>query len=162
MSIAASFLPEYDHEMSITRRFLERVPTDHTSYSPHEKSMPLGRLAAHLAEIPGWIEATLAHSEYDLSGYVAPELSTSEALLAGFDSVVAHGREVLARTTDATMLEPWTLRSGEHVVFTAPKVGVLRSFVLSHMVHHRAQLGVYLRMLNVPVPGAYGPSADEA
>lgn len=161
MTIAASMMFEYDQEMATTRRFLERVPADRADFSPHPKSMPLGRLAAHLAEIPGWIEPTLAHPEFDLAGYVAPELSSTEALLVGYDRGVAKGRAALEGTTDATMFEPWTLRAGDQVFFTAPKVGVLRSFVLSHMIHHRAQLGVYLRLLDIPVPGAYGPSADE-
>lgn len=161
MSIAASMLPEYDHEMATTRRFLERVPESNSDFSPHQKSMKLGALAAHLAEIPGWIEATVDQSVFDLAGYVAPQLSTTAALLESFDAVVAQGRAAIERTADATMFENWTLAMNGEAMFTMPKVAVLRSFVMNHMIHHRAQLGVYLRLLDVPVPGAYGPSADE-
>lgn len=162
MSIAASMLPEFDHEFATTRKFLERIPEDKFDFAPHPKSMTLTKLAAHVAEIASWVGPTIALPELDLAGYVAPVVSTRANLLSQFDADVAAAREVLAATEDPTLFENWTLKMGDSVFFSMPKIAVLRSFVMNHMIHHRAQLGVYLRLLDVPVPGAYGPSADEA
>ena len=165
-NISQSLLPEFDHEVASTRKSLERVPEGKDDFRPHPKSMTLARLAGHLAEIPSWGEAALAGDELDMNppGGAATEayVMTSRAeALATFDGYVAKARALLAEATDDAMMRPWTLKSGGKTLFSMPKVAVLRSFVLNHLVHHRAQLGVYLRMNDVPVPSIYGPSADE-
>jgi len=161
--IAKSFLPEYDHEFATLRTMLERVPEDRPEYQPHAKSMTLSRLAGHAAELPGWVDVILNQDELDFEKgeYVPLVLEKREDLLAAFDELVAKGREILENTSDETMMSPWTMRSGEQVYFTMPKVAVLRTWVFNHMIHHRAQLGVYLRLNDVPVPATYGPSADD-
>lgn len=163
MSIAQSLLPEFDHEFATLRKTLERVPDGRWDFTPHAKSMNMGRLAGHLAELGGWTNATIEEDELDFSKVpYAPFIPTSTAeLVAKFDEVVAKARPALAGASDADMMKPWTLRMGDTVYFTMPKVAVLRSFVMNHMIHHRAQLGVYLRLNDVPVPSTYGPSADE-
>jgi uncharacterized damage-inducible protein DinB len=164
MSIAESLLPEFDREMGITRRVLERVPDAQFTWKPHDKSMTLGRLAEHLAELPLWARVSIVDSGIDMSvgrpaGYVPP--STRAAVLEMFDRNVADARAALSGRTDAELMAPWTLKSQGKEVFTMPKAVVLRSFVMNHMVHHRGQMSVYLRLQNVPVPSMYGPSADE-
>lgn len=161
--IAESMLPEFDHEFATLRTALERVPEDKPDFQPHAKSMTLSRLAGHLAEIPAWVDATLLTDELDFAaGEYEPYMMTSRAqLLEKFDAEVAKARATLAATSDETMMSPWTMRSGDQIHMTMPKVAVLRSFVMNHMIHHRAQLGVYLRLNDVPVPQTYGPSADE-
>ncbi|MEZ5294072.1 MAG: DinB family protein [Vicinamibacterales bacterium] len=163
MSIAASLLPEFDHEFATLRKTLERVPEGKGDYAPHAKSMPMGRLAGHLAELPGWVNATLEADELDFAkmDYKPFVPANTAELVAALDKAVAKARPVLAATADGDMMKPWTLRQGDQVFFTMPKVAVLRSFVMNHMIHHRAQLGVYLRLNDVPVPSTYGPSADE-
>jgi uncharacterized damage-inducible protein DinB len=164
--ISQSMLPEFDVEVANTRKTLERVPEDKPDYRPHEKSMPMARLAGHLAEIPMWVVMTLAQDELDLnppgSAPATPGVMTSRGeTLAKFDENVKKARTLLASTNDEIMMKTWTLKNGGQTVVAMPKVAVLRSFVMNHMIHHRAQLGVYLRMNNVPVPSIYGPSADE-
>ncbi len=163
MSIAQSLLPEFDHEFATLRKTLERVPDGKGDYTPHTKSMTMARLSGHLAELGGWVNATLEADELDFSKvpYAPFHPASTADLLAKFDEIVGLARPVLAAATDAEMMKPWTLRTGDAVYFTMPKVAVLRTFVMNHMIHHRAQLGVYLRLLDVPVPGTYGPSADE-
>jgi uncharacterized damage-inducible protein DinB len=166
MTIAESLLPEFDHEMATTRRLLERVPEDRFGWRPHEKSMTLGRLASHLAEMPDWGYEVCTGDEIDLAPQGAepqkPAVHTARAeLLAAFDAAVAKAREAIARTDDATMMRDWSAKGGDQTYFTMPKVAVLRAWVLNHNVHHRGQLSVYLRLLDVPVPAIYGPSADE-
>ena len=166
MTISQSLLPEFDVEMANTRKTLERVPEGSLEFRPHPKSMTLARLAGHVSEIPMWALMTLGQDELDMNpaGAVLPPpyvMSSRTEALAKFDGDVAKARALLASTTDETMMKMWTLKSGGQVVMAIPRVAVLRSFVLSHMVHHRAQLGVYLRMNDVPVPSIYGPSADE-
>ena len=163
MSIAQSLLPEFDHEFATLRKTLERVPDGKMDYSPHPKSMNMSRLAGHLAELPGWVNATIEQDELDFAkmGYSAPMPATAAECVASLDAALAKARPALAGASDADMMKPWTLRQGDTVFFTMPKVAVLRSFVMNHMIHHRAQLGVYLRLNDVPVPGSYGPSADE-
>ncbi len=163
MSIAQSLLPEFDHEFATLRKTLERVPDGHWDYTPHAKSMNLGRLAGHLAELGSWVNATVEQDELDFAKQAyQPFVPTSTAdLVAKLDAVVAAARPALAATSDADMMKPWSLRQGPQVFFTMPKVAVLRTFVMNHMIHHRAQLGVYLRLNDVPVPSTYGPSADE-
>jgi uncharacterized damage-inducible protein DinB len=165
MGIAEALLPEFDREMGVTRRLLERVPDGQFAWQPHPKSMTLGRLAEHLAELPQWVGATVMQTSLDLAvarrpeGYQPP--ATRAAVLAMFDANVAAARGALTGRSDAELMAPWSLLRGEHTLFTMPKAGVLRAFVLNHIVHHRGQLSVYLRLRDVPLPSIYGPSADE-
>jgi uncharacterized damage-inducible protein DinB len=164
MTIAELLLPEFDQEMAATRRTLERVPDDKFSWKPHDKSFSMGNLASHIANMVTWTVDTMNRSEFDLAG-VTPEQMNKAAtnraeLLAWFDANTASARAALDKP-DADYGVPWTLRKGSQVFFTMPRYNCVRSFCLNHIVHHRAQLGVYLRLNNVPVPGVYGPSADE-
>jgi uncharacterized damage-inducible protein DinB len=164
MPITDALLPEYDHEMGTTRRLLDRVPEQDFAWKPHEKSMSLGELAGHLANIPMWCSAVLTASAFDLATFVdtRPRSPTSRAtLLQEFDVKVKSARASLAPLTDAELLAPWTLKKGDQVFFTLPKISAIRSFVMNHTIHHRGQLSVYLRLRNVPVPPIYGPTADE-
>ncbi|MEP7220609.1 MAG: DinB family protein [Bacteroidota bacterium] len=165
MAIAESILPEFDQEMANTRKLLTIVPEEHASWKPHEKSASMGGLALHLANIPTWTGFTLTKTELDLKpadggGFVPPTYTSMADTLEQFDKNVADARATIASTSDEEMMVPWTLMQGEHKVFTLPRVAVLRSFVLSHSIHHRGQLDVYLRLKDVPLPGIYGPSAD--
>lgn len=156
------WLPEFDHEFAETRKALERVPEEKFDYKPHEKSWSVHDLAAHLAELPAWMAVTLNTDTFDLDEpYERVIPVTKDEVLAKFDENLAAAREVLAGTKADTMMETWRMKKGGEVMMEMPKMAVLRSFIFSHNVHHRAQLGVYLRMLDVPVPGHYGPSADE-
>ena len=161
--IAASMLPEFDHEFATLRVALERVPEDNFDYQPHEKSMSMARLAGHLAEIADWMVVTIETDELDFAaGNYEPYVMTSkDEMLTKFDDGVAKARECLSGASDEVLMQPWTMRSGDTVHMTMPKVAVIRSFVMNHMVHHRAQLGVYFRLNDIPVPETYGPSADE-
>jgi uncharacterized damage-inducible protein DinB len=166
MPIAASLLPEFDNEMANTRRALERVPFDKFDWKPHPKSPTLGWLAGHVANIASWTVITLTQDGLDINppGQKPPSANppkSREELLAAFDKNRAAARAALETAADATFMQPWSLLSGGKTVMTLPKVAVLRGFVMNHMIHHRAQLGVYLRMNDVPVPALYGPSADE-
>jgi uncharacterized damage-inducible protein DinB len=164
MAIIDALLPEFDREMGLTRRALERVPDGQFDWRPHPTSVTLGRLAEHLTEMPHW--ATIAMTEDGIEmttqrppDYVRP--ATRDAVLAQFDNSLKTGRANVVNKTDAEFAAPWTLRAGGKEVFTMPKIAVMRNFVLNHMIHHRGQLLVYLRMLGVPVPSIYGPSGDE-
>ncbi len=163
MAIRDALLPEFDHEFAGARKCLERLPADKFDFTPHAKSWPLRRLAAHVATIAEWATITCEQDVLDMSVKRAPAapMNSAAELVARLDELAAQGRAAIAATDDAKMMEPWTLRAGDHVVFTMPRAAVLRSFVLSHLIHHRAQLTIYMRMLDVPVPGLYGPSADE-
>lgn len=162
MAIVDALLPEFDHEMTTTRKVLERVPEDKFDWKPHTKSFSLGALAAHVAALPTWGAETLNKSEIDVAGGQPPAAPPSKtALMAAFDANVAATRAALAGKTDAELVAMWTLKRGGKTLFSMPKTAVLRSFVLSHLIHHRGQLSVYLRLLDVPVPSIYGPSADE-
>lgn len=159
-------LPEFDHEMANTRKTLERVPHDKSDWKPHEKSMAMGGLATHLGNIPTWVNYTIDQDSLDLAPEGQPlpsaELAKSQAeLLETFDANVAKARASIAGASDQELFKPWTLLSNGNQILTLPKVAVLRSFVMNHMIHHRAQLGVYLRLNDIPVPSIYGPSADE-
>jgi uncharacterized damage-inducible protein DinB len=167
MSLAQALLPEFDHEAAVTRTVLERVPEARADWKPHPKSMSLGQLAIHLASIPMWAVFTLRQPELDLAppdgpAFPPPAWESLAATLAAYDEKVVKARAAIVATTDLEMSQPWTLKKGGAKIFTAPRAGVLRSFVLNHSVHHRAQLGVYLRLLDVPVPAMYGPTADTA
>ncbi len=167
MSLSEMLLPEFEHEMASTRRTLERVPEDKFDWKPHEKSMPLGGLATHLANIPSWVGHTIEKDALDVAPPGEPPLRMQQAtsraeVLQQFDQNVAAARAALAGASDEELLKPWTLLSGGKTVLSMPRVAVLRGFVLNHNIHHRAQLGVYLRLNDVPVPAIYGPSADES
>jgi uncharacterized damage-inducible protein DinB len=162
MMDGSMFLPEFDHEFAETRRALERVPEEKFDWKPHEKSFSLHQLAAHVAEVPHWTGVTINMDVFDLDEpyeRVVPE--TKEAILGRFDEGGAEARGMLEKTSGDTLMETWTMKQNGEVALSMPKIAVLRSFILNHNVHHRAQLGVYLRMLDVEVPGHYGPSADE-
>jgi uncharacterized damage-inducible protein DinB len=162
MGIVDALLPEFDHEMTTTRKVLERLPEDRFDWKPHVKSFSLGALATHVATLPTWGAETLNQSEFDLAGgQSAAALPSKAELMAAFDKNVAATRSALAGKSDAELMAMWTLKRGGKTIFSMPKTAVLRSFVLSHLIHHRGQLSVYLRLLDVPVPSIYGPSADE-
>ena len=162
MAIVDSLIPEFDHEMATTRKVLERVPEERFDWKPHEKSFSLGVLAKHVATLPTWGTETLTRSEIDLVGNNPPASAASKSeLLDAFDKNVADARAALAGKTDAELTAMWSLKRNGKTVFSMPKTTVLRSFVLNHLIHHRAQLTVYLRLLDIPVPSIYGPSADE-
>jgi uncharacterized damage-inducible protein DinB len=159
----AMWLPEFDHEFAETRRALERVPEEKFDWKPHDKSYSLHDLAAHLAEIPSWMGVTLNMDVFDLDepyDRVVPK--TREEILQRFDETLAEARDVLEKTSGDTLMETWSMKQNGEVTLSMPKAAVLRSFIFNHNVHHRAQLGVYLRLLGVDVPGHYGPSADES
>jgi uncharacterized damage-inducible protein DinB len=161
MSIGQDYLREFDEEMKTTRKVLERVPTEKGEWKPHPKSFSMAHLAQLVSWMPGWISETLRHPFMDLGrpggGY---SNETTEKLLSGFDTNVAAVREALQMTPDAAWKETWQLKRGEQVFWTAPRTVVVRTH-LNHLVHHRAQLGVYLRLNDIPVPPCYGPTADE-
>jgi uncharacterized damage-inducible protein DinB len=162
MSIAQMLLPEFDQEMANTRKMLERVPDGKFDYKPHEKSMTLGRLAAHVAEVPSYATGTLRMERMDFTGQEKPfSPVTRQELLDAFDMHVVEARGLLAMASDEELAKIWTLTYKGQQIFSMPRATVLRSMVMSHLIHHRAQLGVYLRLNNIEIPGMYGPSADE-
>jgi uncharacterized damage-inducible protein DinB len=166
MPIRDGLLAEFNHEMVSTRQTLERVPEGKGDWAPHPKSMKMGRLAGHIAELSGWGAAIIAQDSLDFrppgAAPMVPVVMTSRAeLLDLFDKKVVTVREQLAGASDETLLKNWTLLSGGKPIMTMPRIAFLRGFVMNHIVHHRAQLGVYLRMNDVAVPSVYGPSADE-
>lgn len=153
---------DFDDEMQNTRKLLERVPLDdaHRNYQPHPKSMKLGYLATHVAELPGWLKLALESEFFELPLDFKPVVAaTKEELMAMFEKALEEGRAALAKATDDDMKKDWTFKYGDFTM-TDPRVKVVRSF-LNHLVHHRAQLGVYLRLNNIAIPGMYGPSADD-
>ncbi len=167
MSIAQSFLAEFDQEMANTRKMLELVPEENFEFAPHEKSMKLGRLAGHIAEMPNWGVPTVTATELDIHPVDGPAFeafipSTREEVLAAFDKNIASAKEAIAGASDEDLMVPWSLLAGGNVLFTMARIAVLKSMILNHIIHHRAQLGVYLRMNDVAIPGMYGPSADDA
>ncbi len=162
MAFTDALLAEFDHEAGTTRRLLERVPEEQFGWKPHEKSMTLGRLATHVAEIPAWGRRVLGSDELDISGpYTPREEKTRAAVLALFDEQAADMRKLLASSSEAELKAPWTFKAEGKTLFTQPKGGVIRGMVFNHLIHHRGQLSVYLRLKNVPLPPMYGPTADE-
>ncbi len=166
MPMREILLPEFDQEMATTRRLLERVPEDRLDWTPHAKSFTLQALLSHVVDLPGWIPMTLDQDALDVAPegqepWKTPQMETQAAWLAAFDANVAAGRASLEQLEDARLADIWAMKAGARVLFSAPKGAVLRGFVFNHLVHHRAQLGVYLRLLDVPLPGSYGPTADE-
>ena len=159
MTLCQTILNDFDNEMKVTRTFLERVPL--SQFKPHEKSMPLDYLATHIADLPSWFKFALGSELLHLPADFKMDIMTSrEALLDLFDRSVLEGRAAIDAATDEDMQKDWTFKWGDVFSMTSPRPDVVRSF-LNHLIHHRAQLSVYLRLLNVPIPGAYGPSADE-
>lgn len=165
MASGTEWLKEFDLEMSRTRRVLTRVPEDRLGWRPHPKSWTLAELATHVAWIPSWATAALRFPEMDLASSdnpPTPKAATSTAgLLALFDGQLAGARASLEASDEATFAMPWSLRAGEQIFFTQTRGEVLRTFVMNHLIHHRGQLEVYLRVNDVPLPALYGPSADE-
>ena len=163
MSISQALLPEFDHEMANTRKTLERLPEDKLAWKPHEKSMTLGRLAGHVAELPSFGTTTIQTDSLNLSaGAYKPLVASSrQQALDAFDKTAAEARAAIAGASDEHLMKPWSLEFGGKTLFTMPRAAVLRSMMLNHLIHHRAQLGVYLRLNDVAVPSIYGPSADE-
>lgn len=165
MSLGESMLPEFDHEMANTRKTLERVPDDKFDWKPHEKSFSMGHLATHVANLPSWTSVTIDMDEFDMAPggeqMKTPECHSQKELLETFDANVGKARAALAGITDQRVFQPWSLLAAGNTIFSMPRVAVLRSFVMNHIIHHRAQLGVYLRLNDIPVPSTYGPSADE-
>ncbi len=166
MTIAQGFLAYFDPEMKNTRRMLERVPDEALDYKPHPKSMAMGKLAGHIAEMVEWGATTAAHDSFDIQPPDGPPLeqfspTSVKEILERFDNAVAQTAEAVAAVDDDGMRQQWTLFKAGSVIFAMPRIAVLQTMILSHMVHHRAQLGVYLRLNDIPIPGMYGPSADE-
>jgi uncharacterized damage-inducible protein DinB len=166
MKISETMLPEFDQEMANTRKVLERVPADKSSFKPHPKSFALGALSAHVANMADWAELTLTTDSFDYAPpgappYEAPTFASTEDLVAAFDKSIAKARAALAAADDSQMMAPWSLMAGGKTVMTMPRAAVVRTFVMNHIIHHRAQLTVYLRLNDIPIPGLYGPSADE-
>jgi uncharacterized damage-inducible protein DinB len=162
MTFSQSLLPEFDEEMTNTRKILERVPDGKFDYQPHPKSMSLGGVASHVGDLPAWISLTLDEDGLDLQPGTKPYYADSRArLLDHFDNSVEMAREKIAAAPDERWAGMWTFRYGGHVVFSLPRSQVMRSYVMNHLIHHRAQLGLFLRLNDVAIPGMYGPSADE-
>ena len=165
MPIAQALLPEFDHEMATTRSLLERVPEDRAGFRPHEKSTALGALAAHVANLVGLGPRIVSLTEVDMNppggpGFTPPQFSTTAALLETFDANVAKAREAIAGAPDEELMVTWALKNGGHTIFAMPRVAVLRTMLMNHVIHHRGQLSVYLRLNDVPLPSIYGPTAD--
>ncbi len=161
MTIAEGFVMELAHEAGLTRKCLERVPADKFGWQPHTKSMNFGTLAGHIAEIPGWTAGIIQQPEWVIDGYQAPKPVTNADLLTAFDGGVAAALAELKKTSDETMMGTWQLKGGGQVIVEMPRVAVVRVWVLSHMIHHRGQITVYLRENDIAVPSIYGGSADE-
>jgi len=167
MSLGTGILPEFDQEMATTRHLLERTPGARLAYRPHPKSWTLGELATHVATLPSWAVLTIQESELEMGTPDAPAQRAQEAkspgeLLERFDMHVKAARSAIGNASDATLLGDWSLLSGGQVMFTLPRIAVLRSFVMNHLIHHRGQLSVYFRLCDVPLPSIYGPTADES
>lgn len=166
MAIGQQLLPEFEEEMAGTRRVLERIPDEKLAWKAHDKSNTIGWVACHLAEIPGWVEGTLTQDAWDIrpvgaEPYQTPSLATVREILELFDRNVEAAKKQLTVTADDEYAKIWSLLAGGHPLITMPKLGVIRKWVLNHLIHHRAHLCVYLRLNDIPVPGLYGPSGDE-
>ena len=161
MAFADTFLPEFDHEMKTTRSLLERVPFGNAAWKPHAKSTGLGALASHIANLSGFGDLIVNNDERNFGGDQRPRVFDNTAdLLAAFDDGVSRSRSAIQGLADDKLGTPWTLRAGDHVIFTLPRAAVLRSMLMNHIIHHRGQLSVYLRLNDVPLPSIYGPTAD--
>ena len=163
MSLGTMLAAELKLEAMSTRKMLERVPSEFLVWQPHEKSMSLAHLAQHLAMLPSYVKPTLTTDEFDLASAPSnpPALNSANELVEAFDKNLSEAIEFLNSVSDEDLTKTWRLRNGEKTIFEMPRAGVIRAMVLSHLIHHRGQLSVYLRLQNVPVPSIYGPSADE-
>jgi uncharacterized damage-inducible protein DinB len=166
MKISDALLPEFDQEMALTRTVLERCPEEKFGWKPHVKSYSMAALATHIATMCGWAVETIAKDSIDIAPPGAPPykeepVTSRKELLERFDKNVAAARAAIAGAADDHLMQPWSLLAGGRAIFTLPRIAVLRLMILSHCIHHRAQLGVYLRLNDIPVPAIYGPSADE-
>jgi len=166
MAIRDALLPEFEYEMATTRKTLERVPEDKTNWKPHDSSMSMGRLAGHIAEMTGFLANTFQGDSFDFAppgaAPVQPTvMSSRKQLLELFDKNVASAKAALSKASDEEMMKTWTLMNGGKTFFAMPRIQVVRSMIMNHVIHHRGQLSVYLRMNQVPVPSIYGPSGDE-
>ena len=163
VAIKDALLPEFDHEAATTRRLLDRVPDDKLAWKPHQKSMTLGRLAMHVAETPSWGAMAIRETDlnFDPASFKPREAQSRAEILSVFDENVATARKALEGATDTDLMVAWTLKANGQPLFSMPRATVLRSMVMNHLIHHRGQLSVYLRLNDVPVPPIYGPSADE-
>jgi uncharacterized damage-inducible protein DinB len=161
--IKQAMINEIKHEGAQTKKLLERVPFDKFNWSPHEKSMQLGKLAVHVAEIPRWSSRILTATEFDFTkgGYKQAEVHRTEELVQLSENNIQKALDDFNATTDEDLFAPWTFRRGEHIIFTLPRAAAIRTLAMNHLLHHRGQLSVYLRLLDIPIPGMYGPSADE-
>ena len=162
MRIIDPILQELEQEAATTRKLLERVPGDKLSWKPHEKSMTLGELAMHVAAVPGSLAEIVSKSQLDVAEFTRPRAAkTADELLPALEASIANAKKILDGMDDQTVMATWKLTQGDKELMAAPRIGVVRSFLLNHWVHHRGQLSVYLRLLDVPVPSIYGPSADQ-
>ncbi len=166
MRIGQAMIPEFDMEMANTRKVLERIPDEKLNWKIHDKSNTIGWVANHLADIPGWVDMALSHDALDVEPvagqpYKSPAEPTTEAIVAHFDKKVAQARTLLETVEDAKLHETWKLMKQGEEIMAMPRLAVLRTWVLNHTIHHRAHLCVYLRVNDIPVPGLYGPSADD-
>jgi len=163
MSLGQIALGDLKDEFGKTRTMLERVPEEHFGWKPHERSWSLAQISTHIANLPVWVLMTISEDGYDMKAASPPrpEPQTHDELLATFDDNAANAMSALSGATDAVLTEGWSLRAGEQVFWTRPKVEIIREWGISHMVHHRGQLSVYLRLLDVPLPPIFGPTADE-
>ena len=167
MRISDALLPEFDQESAKTRKVLERCPENKFGWQPHKKSWTMGALATHIASMPGWVVDTVKKDSLDMAPPGAPPykeepVTSQRDLLARFDANIAAARAAIASAGDDQLMKPWALLAGGNPIFTLPRIAVLRTMIMNHGIHHRAQLGVYLRLNDIPVPAIYGPSADES
>jgi uncharacterized damage-inducible protein DinB len=163
MNIVTALTNEYTHECASTRKLLAAVPFDNPNWKPHEKSMSISELAFHIADMPNWVSATIERDELDFAKepYNPKAATNTEELLKIHDDATAAALKSIGGATNEKFFENWTMRNGDQVYFTMPKIACLRSFAFNHIYHHRGQLTVYLRLLNIPIPGMYGPTADD-
>lgn len=163
MNMIDPVLAELAHEAATTRRLLERLPERQLAWKPHDRSMTLGRLATHIAEIPGWVGGIVDRTEFDVGagGYTPPTIDRVPEIVALFDRGIAAATEALKRQSNDALLATWQLKKNSRLVVEMPRMGVIRTLLLNHLIHHRGQLSVYLRLQNVPLPSIYGPTADE-
>ena len=161
MTTGKELLQELTLEAEVTRRFLERVPFDKALFKPHPHSESMGRLAIHVAEIVAWWKACIENEKLDFINFEPKAINSSQELLLYFDNLLSEAKAALATVNEEELEKEWSMTHGDDNLFTLPKKQVLRLFCMNHFVHHRSQLGVYLRLLNIPVPATYGPSADD-
>ena len=164
MAIKDAFIAELKHESSLTKKMLEKVTMEKKYWQPHEKSMSIGRLAVHVAELAAWVTFILTTEGLDFFKWKNEPFQpkSTEDLLTYFDQTVETALNPLEAASDENLMKYWTLRKGDHTIFSLPRIAAIRSMAISHLIHHRGQLSVYLRLQNVSVPGMYGPSADES